>query len=79
MVVGDDDQSIYKFRGAVIENILGFDRSFPNTRIIKLEHNYRSTGVILDAANALISKNVGRKGKMLWTDRGEGEKINLRV
>ena len=79
MVVGDDDQSIYKFRGAVIENILGFDRKFTDSKVIKLEHNYRSTSVILDAANALIAKNVGRKGKELWTDRGEGEKITLRA
>ena len=78
MVVGDDDQSIYKFRGAVIENILGFDKRFKDTKIIKLEHNYRSTEMILKAANAVISKNMGRKGKALWTDRGIGEKIILR-
>jgi len=78
MVVGDDDQSIYKFRGAVIENILGFDRKFKDTKIIKLEQNYRSTSTILDAANAVISKNIGRKGKNLWTDRKGGEKIFLR-
>ena len=79
MVVGDDDQSIYKFRGAVIDNILGFDRYFPETKIIKLEHNYRSTAVILNAANAVIAKNQGRRGKELWTDRGEGDKITLRT
>ena len=78
MVVGDDDQSIYKFRGAVIENILGFDRKFKNTKVIKLEQNYRSTSVILDAANAVIAQNVGRKGKNLWTERDGGAKITLR-
>lgn len=78
MVVGDDDQSIYKFRGAVIENILGFDRKFKDTKIIKLEQNYRSTNVILDAANAVIAQNEGRKGKNLWTDRKGGSKIVLR-
>ena len=78
MVVGDDDQSIYKFRGAVIANILGFDRKFKDTKIIKLEQNYRSTSVILDAANAVISQNEGRKGKNLWTDRKGGSKIVLR-
>ena len=77
MVVGDDDQSIYKFRGAVIDNILGFDRKFQNTKVIKLEQNYRSTGVILEAANGVIAKNLGRKGKNLWTDRVGGEKITL--
>ena len=79
MVVGDDDQSIYKFRGAVIENILQFDRKFPGTKTIRLEQNYRSTSVILDAANGVISHNVGRKGKTLWTARSGGEKITLRV
>ncbi len=78
MVVGDDDQSIYKFRGAVIENILGFDKKYKDTKIIKLEQNYRSTNVILEAANAVISQNVGRKGKNLWTDRDGGAKITLR-
>lgn len=78
MVVGDDDQSIYKFRGATIANILGFDRVFEGTSVIKLEQNYRSTGTILEAANKVISHNQGRKGKNLWTADGEGEKIVLR-
>ncbi len=78
MVVGDDDQSIYKFRGAIIENILGFDRKYADTKLIKLEQNYRSTSVILDAANAVIAHNDGRKGKNLWTDRTGGAKISLR-
>ena len=79
MVVGDDDQSIYKFRGAVIENILGFDRKFKGTKVVRLEQNYRSTSVILDAANGVISHNTGRKGKTLWTSRKGGDKITLRV
>ncbi len=78
MVVGDDDQSIYKFRGATIENILGFDRVFEDATLIKLEQNYRSTKTILDAANGVINHNSGRKGKNLWTAGGEGEKIVLR-
>ena len=78
MVVGDDDQSIYKFRGATIENILNFDRTFDDAKIIKLEQNYRSTATILNSANAVISNNKGRKGKNLWTDGGAGEKIILR-
>ena len=77
--VGDDDQSIYKFRGAVIENILNFDRNFKNTKIIRLEQNYRSTDVILNAANGVIAHNVGRKGKTLWTKRQGGDKIVLRA
>lgn len=77
-VVGDDDQSIYSFRGATVENILNFDRSFREAEIIKLEQNYRSTRVILDAANAVISNNRGRKGKNLWSAGNEGEKITLR-
>ena len=76
-VVGDDDQSIYRFRGATIENILNFEMKYPDAVVIKLEQNYRSTGNILDAANAVIANNVGRKGKNLWTDFGEGEKITL--
>ena len=76
-VVGDDDQSIYRFRGATIENILNFEMKYPDAVVIKLEQNYRSTGNILDAANAVIANNVGRKGKNLWTDFGEGDKITL--
>ena len=79
MVVGDDDQSIYRFRGATIENILTFDKTFPDAKIIKLEQNYRSTGNILDAANAVISNNRGRKGKTLWTSSGAGSKIRLKL
>ncbi len=79
MVVGDDDQSIYRFRGATIENILTFDKTFPDAKVIKLEQNYRSTQTILDAANAVISNNAGRKGKTLWTASGEGEKIHIRL
>lgn len=79
-VVGDDDQSIYKFRGATIENILSFEDSFEcnrDTDVIKLEQNYRSTQNILSAANELIKHNQGRKGKNLWTDKGDGEKITV--
>ncbi len=76
-VVGDDDQSIYKFRGADIGNILGFEKEFKGCQVIKLEENYRSTQTILDAANAVIKHNAGRKGKELWTAQGEGEKIEL--
>lgn len=76
-VVGDDDQSIYRFRGATIENILGFEMKYPDATVIKLERNYRSTGNILDAANAVISNNIGRKGKNLWTDFGAGDKITV--
>ena len=78
MVVGDDDQSIYKFRGATIDNILSFDRIFPGTKTVKLEQNYRSSGVIVNAANSVILNNKGRKGKTLWTDNAEGEKIRVR-
>ncbi|MDD3362627.1 MAG: DNA helicase PcrA [Hespellia sp.] len=77
-VVGDDDQSIYKFRGANIKNILNFESEYKEARVIKLEQNYRSSSTILDAANAVIRNNYGRKDKTLWTDNGEGEKINLR-
>lgn len=78
MVVGDDDQSIYKFRGAIIENILHFDQNYDNTAVIKLEENYRSTKTILNAANAVISHNSGRLGKTLWTGGEEGDKIIVR-
>ena len=74
-VVGDDDQSIYKFRGANIKNILNFEQEFHNAAVIKLEQNYRSTSTILAAANAVIRNNYGRKDKTLWTDNDEGEKI----
>lgn len=77
-VVGDDDQSIYSFRGATVENILNFDTVFPETKVIRLEQNYRSTQNILTAANEVISNNSGRKGKTLWTDAGDGEKITLK-
>lgn len=73
--VGDDDQSIYRFRGATIENILSFEKTFPNARVIRLEQNYRSTQNILDAANAVIQNNKGRKGKNLWTSKGAGQRI----
>ncbi len=76
-VVGDEDQSIYSWRGATIKNIISFEESFPNTKIIKLEQNYRSTETILDAANAVIKNNVNRKGKRLWTDKAGGEKIQV--
>ena len=76
-VVGDDDQSIYRFRGATIENILSFEQEYQNARVIRLEQNYRSTGNILEAANAVIRNNRGRKGKNLWTDHGEGEKVQF--
>lgn len=74
-VVGDDDQSIYRFRGANIYNILNFEKYFSDATVIKLEQNYRSTQTILDAANSIICNNVGRKEKRLWTDNGQGEKI----
>lgn len=74
-VVGDDDQSIYRFRGATIENILGFEREFTDCKVIRLEQNYRSTQTILDAANSVIANNLGRKEKRLWTELGTGSKI----
>lgn len=77
-VVGDDDQSIYKFRGANIRNILDFEKYFPEAVVIKLEQNYRSTRFILDAANAVIQNNAGRKDKALWTERTEGSKVHFR-
>jgi len=77
-VVGDDDQSIYSFRGATVENILGFDKVYKDCTTIRLEQNYRSTQTILSAANALIANNSTRKGKNLWTDRGDGERILLK-
>ncbi len=76
-VVGDDDQSIFRFRGATIENILNFEDDYENAKIIRLEQNYRSVGNILNAANAVIANNRGRKGKNLWTDKGDGELIKL--
>ena len=78
-VVGDDDQSIYKFRGATIENILSFENQYEETSVIRLEQNYRSTSIILDAANAVIKNNQGRKGKTLWTETEGGDKIQLRL
>ena len=77
-VVGDDDQSIYKFRGANIGNILGFERVFPDAKVIRLEQNYRSTKNILNAANEVIAHNTARKEKRLWTENPEGEKIHFR-
>ncbi len=77
-VVGDDDQSIYKFRGANIRNILDFEKVFPEAAVVKLEQNYRSTQTILDAANAVIRNNTARKDKRLWTDQKEGEKVHFR-
>lgn len=74
-VVGDDDQSIYRFRGANIYNILNFEEEYPDTKVIRLEQNYRSTGNILKAANGVIHNNKGRKDKALWTGQGEGEKV----
>ena len=76
-VVGDDDQSIYGWRGAKIENIYSFQKHYPNHQVIKLEQNYRSTGTILKAANKIIANNAGRMGKELWTDAGEGDLISL--
>ncbi len=76
-VVGDDDQSIYRFRGATIENILNFEDEYRNAKTIRLEQNYRSTSNILNAANSVIANNKGRKGKTLWTDNGDGEKLTV--
>ncbi len=77
-VVGDDDQSIYAFRGASVENILGFDKVYKDCKTVRLEQNYRSTQTILSAANAIIANNKGRMGKNLWTDQGDGERILLK-
>ena len=77
-VVGDDDQSIYKFRGANIKNILNFEQVFTDAKVIKLEQNYRSTGNILNAANAVIAHNKGRKAKALWTENEQGEQVQFR-
>lgn len=77
-VVGDDDQSIYKFRGANIRNILDFEKVYPDAFVVKLEQNYRSTQMVLDAANAVIKNNRGRKEKALWTDKAEGARIGFR-
>jgi len=76
-VVGDEDQSIYRWRGADIENILNFEQDYPAAKVIRLEQNYRSTQLILDAAGAVVSRNQARKGKTLWTDRSRGEKVRL--
>ena len=76
-VVGDDDQSIYRFRGATIENILNFEKQYKGSRVIRLEQNYRSTQAILNAANAVIAHNLGRKGKRLWTANGQGKPITV--
>jgi DNA helicase-2/ATP-dependent DNA helicase PcrA len=78
-VVGDDDQSIYKFRGANISNILNFETVFRDAKVIKLEQNYRSTQTILNAANSVIANNVGRKAKTLWTDNSKGDKIPFNI
>lgn len=76
-VVGDDDQSIYRFRGATIENILNFEKQYRGSRLIRLEQNYRSTQSILNAANSVIAHNLGRKGKRLWTANGEGDPVTI--
>src|SRR5829696_3559203 len=77
-VVGDDDQSIYRFRGADVENILGFERDFPDAEVVKLEQNYRSTQTILNASNGVIANNRQRKDKFLWSELGEGDPVHVR-
>ena len=77
MVVGDDDQSIYSWRGADLRNILDFEKDYPNAHVVKLEENYRSMGNILDAANAVIANNITRKPKKLFTSQPAGEKISV--
>ena len=79
MVVGDDDQSIYRFRGATVENILSFDKTYPDAKVVKLEQNYRSTKIILSAANAVISHNPDRHEKELWCDKGDGDPIVVHI
>ena len=79
VVVGDDDQSIYRWRGAEVSNILEFPNRYPGARVVKLEQNYRSDGNILDAANAVIARNPRRMPKRLWTDRPKGEPLHLLV
>ena len=76
-VVGDDDQSIYKFRGATIENILSFEKQYPDARVIRLEQNYRSTNAILKTANAVIASNSARYDKNLWSAKGEGDPVRV--
>ena len=77
-MVGDDDQSIYRFRGADIRNILDFEHDFPDAEVVKLEQNYRSTQTILNASNAVIANNRARKDKSLWSDLGDGEPVHVR-
>jgi DNA helicase II / ATP-dependent DNA helicase PcrA len=77
VVVGDEDQSIYGWRGADIRNILDFERDYPNAKVVRLEQNYRSTKNILEAASAVVSNNKARKGKWLWTDSGQGELLQM--
>src|SRR5262249_11783498 len=78
-VVGDDDQSIYGWRGAEITNLLDMEQHYPEVKVVKLEQNYRSTNTILHAANAVIRNNVRRRGKQLWSQKGQGEKITLQA